>query len=108
MPMGAARVERRKLSARYRVVDADGHVLEPPTGLWERAPAEFKDRMWRVVRDEQGCEWKIFDGERTPAAPLAFAGTAGTARTAHGRAPRGERPATEARPAASNPAPRIP
>ncbi|TMB16496.1 MAG: hypothetical protein E6J71_16020, partial [Deltaproteobacteria bacterium] len=81
MSMGAARVERRKLSERYRVVDADGHVLEPPTGLWERAPTEFKDRMWRVVRDEQGCEWKIFDGERTPAAPLAFAGTAGMSRT---------------------------
>ena len=57
MSMGAARVERRKLSERYRVVDADGHVLEPPTGLWERAPAEFKDRMWRVVRDAVRCHF---------------------------------------------------
>ena len=108
MSIGAAKVVRGKLSERYRVVDADGHVLEPPTGLWERAPAEFKDRMWRVVRDEQGCEWKIFDGERTPAAALAFAGTAGMSRTDQDRARRGELRYTEVRPAAFNPAPRIP
>lgn len=97
-----------KLNQRYRVVDADGHVLEPPTGMWERAPAEFRDRMWRIERDPQGREWKIFDGDRTPAAGLAFAGTAGMSRADQDRARRGELLYTEVRPAAFDPAARIP
>jgi predicted TIM-barrel fold metal-dependent hydrolase len=96
-----------RLNARYRVVDADGHVLEPPTGLWERAPAEFKDRMWRIVRDDRGREWRHYDGTVIPAAALAFAGTAGMSREDQDRARRGQLRYTEVRPAAFDPVPRI-
>ena len=57
MTATAVRAGEAKLNTKYRVVDADGHVLEPPTGLWERAPREYKERMWRVVPDETGTEW---------------------------------------------------
>jgi hypothetical protein len=35
-------------------VDADGHILEPPT-LWEDyIDPQFRDRALRIVLDEQG------------------------------------------------------
>jgi predicted TIM-barrel fold metal-dependent hydrolase len=38
----------------YRIIDADGHVLEP-RGMWERYIApEFRDRAPRVTRDANG------------------------------------------------------
>ena len=63
MTATAVRAGEAKLNQKYRVVDADGHVLEPPTGLWERAPREYKERMWRVVPGETGScmarrEWE--------------------------------------------------
>ena len=41
----------------HRIVDADGHVLEPPTGMAERAPARFRDRIWQIVVRPDGSEW---------------------------------------------------
>ena len=31
-----------------RIVDADGHVLEPPDGMLQHAPAKFRDRIWHI------------------------------------------------------------
>src|SRR4051794_14828984 len=46
-------------------VDADGHILEPPD-LWETYidPA-FRDRALRVVKDENGLEEQLVDGQRS-------------------------------------------
>ena len=48
-------------SVASRVVDADGHVLEPPD-LWERyLEAEYRDRAIRIVRDDAGLELLMVD-----------------------------------------------
>ncbi|MFZ9017489.1 MAG: amidohydrolase family protein [Ilumatobacteraceae bacterium] len=58
-------------------VDADGHVLEPPT-LWEDYidPA-FRDRALRIVRDEQGLEELEIDGRRSQMTRRGFPSTLG-------------------------------
>jgi predicted TIM-barrel fold metal-dependent hydrolase len=45
------------------VVDADGHILEPPD-LWEQyLEPEYRDRAIRVEYDENGLEILIFDDQ---------------------------------------------
>jgi predicted TIM-barrel fold metal-dependent hydrolase len=106
MTSPAVQTSRPKLNAKYRVVDADGHVLEPPTGLWERAPAEFKDRMFRVVRDDEGKEWVHYDGAVSRA--TAIAGTAGMSVEEQTRAFRGDLQYSDMVPGSYEPEPRIP
>ena len=54
-----------------RVVDADGHVNEPPD-LWAQyLPAEFVDRAPQRVRDEQGRTRNVIDGEMLEVIPMA-------------------------------------
>jgi predicted TIM-barrel fold metal-dependent hydrolase len=54
-----------------RVVDADGHVNEPPD-LWaEYLPAEFVDRAPQRTRDEQGRTRNVIDGEMLEVIPMA-------------------------------------
>lgn len=49
-----------------RVIDADGHVLEPPN-LWkENIEAKFKDRALSVTRDEDGWESMMINGQLSP------------------------------------------
>ena len=61
--------------APLRYIDSDGHILEPPTGMLEFAPAQYRDRIWHVETDPDGTEWMVYDGTRTQAGGLA--GTAG-------------------------------
>jgi predicted TIM-barrel fold metal-dependent hydrolase len=107
MTATATKATEAKLNQKYRVVDADGHVLEPPTGLWERAPQEFKERMWRIVPDETGAEWYYFDGDKRPGGPMAYAGVAGFSLADQERARRGELKYSEVQPAAYYPEPRL-
>ena len=58
-----------------RYIDSDGHILEPPTGMLEYAPAEYRDRIWHCETDSDGVEWIVWDGQRNQAGGLA--GTAG-------------------------------
>ena len=58
-----------------RYIDSDGHILEPPTGMLDFAPAAYQDRIWHVETDTDGTEWIVYNGARTPAGGLA--GTAG-------------------------------
>jgi predicted TIM-barrel fold metal-dependent hydrolase len=58
-------------------VDADGHVLEPPSGLQEFAPADFAARVWHVDVDAEGREWVVAEGHRVPANTFSLAGVAG-------------------------------
>ena len=62
---------------RYRFVDADGHALEPPTGLQEFASEDFRDRVWHVETDAGGQEWVVADGNRLPANVFSLGGVAG-------------------------------
>jgi predicted TIM-barrel fold metal-dependent hydrolase len=50
------------------VIDADGHILEPPT-LWEEyLEAKYQPRAIRVRRDDQGLEYLEYEGK--PAAMI--------------------------------------
>jgi predicted TIM-barrel fold metal-dependent hydrolase len=53
-----------------RVVDVDSHITEPP-GLWvDHAPAKLKERVPRIVNDEQGLPHWVADGNELGA--IAF------------------------------------
>ncbi len=58
-------------------VDADGHILEPPT-LWEDYidPA-FRDRALRITIDENGLEELEIDGRRSTMSRRGFPSTLG-------------------------------
>jgi len=58
-----------------RYVDSDGHILEPPTGMLEFAPAEYRDRIWHLETDADGVEYSVWNGTRMPSTGLG--GTAG-------------------------------
>src|SRR5260370_17531374 len=72
----------------YKVMDGDGHVLEP-LDLWEKYidPA-FRDRAPRCHIDERGHEHMIFEGRIFPggAQGLGLSGGVGTAKN-HQRPP---------------------
>src|SRR5207253_1455327 len=86
--------------------DADGHVLEPPTGMAERAPAKFRDRIWQIVTRPDGSEWLRYNGGERPANGLALAGVGGMSAADRERARRGEMKYTEVRAGAFRPLPR--
>ena len=83
-----------------RYVDADGHVLEHPSGMREFAPPGYEDRVWHIETDERGREWAVMDGHRLMANAMALAGTAGMSLEDRERAQRLELKYTEVRPAA--------
>jgi predicted TIM-barrel fold metal-dependent hydrolase len=57
-----------------KVIDADGHILEPPD-LWARyLENKYKDRAIRMEKDQQGVEYFIIDGR--PSANLRGIGPA--------------------------------
>src|SRR3989449_8730189 len=89
------------------IVDADGHVLEPPTGMAERAPAKFRDRIWQIVTRPDGSEWLRYNGGERPANGLALAGVGGMSPADRERARRGEMRYTEVRAGAFRPLPRL-
>lgn len=45
------------------VIDIDSHYTEPPELWTSRAPAAYKDRVPQVVRDEEGRERWVVDGD---------------------------------------------
>jgi predicted TIM-barrel fold metal-dependent hydrolase len=58
-----------------RYIDSDGHILEPPTGMLEFAPAAYRDRIWHVETDAGGTDYVVFNDIRHPSTGLG--GTAG-------------------------------
>ncbi len=93
---------RMTTQTKLRFIDSDGHVLEHPTQMPQHAPAAYRDRIWHIETDENGHEWAIMDGHRTPANALALAGTAGMSDEDRARAKDGKLRYTEIRPAAYN------
>ena len=53
-------------STALRYIDSDGHILEHPTAMPDYAPAEYRDRIWHIETDDDGEEWLVYDGNRTP------------------------------------------
>lgn len=90
------------LASEMQFVDADGHVLEHPSGMLDYAPEAYRDRIWHIETDAKGTEWMIMDTQRVPANGLSLAGTAGMSAEDRARARRGELRYTEVRPAAFN------
>src|SRR4029450_2913687 len=45
-----------------RFIDSDGHILEPPTGMLEFAPAQFRDRIWHLETEADGTEYSGGNG----------------------------------------------
>jgi predicted TIM-barrel fold metal-dependent hydrolase len=91
-----------------RIVDADGHVLEPPDGMPQFAPAKFRERIWHIEVRADGSEWLHYNGASRPAGGLALAGTAGMRMEDRNRALAGKMKYSEVRPGAFKPAPRLP
>src|SRR5438445_12973564 len=87
--------------------DADGHVLEPPSGMAERAPTKFRDRIRQIVTRADGSEWLRYNGGERPANGLALAGAGGMSAADRERALRGEMKYTEVRAGAFRPLPRL-
>jgi len=71
-------------------VDADGHLVEHPTGIQDYAPAEYRDRVWHVETDEQGSEWVVMGDHREPANVYAASAVAGFSEEEKQRAWAGE------------------
>ena len=90
------------------VVDADGHVLEPPDGMLRHAPREYRDRIWHIETRADGSEWLHYNGGTRPAGGMALAGTAGLSAADRERARAGKMRYAEVRPGAFAPAPRLP
>lgn len=58
-------------------IDADGHLLEPPTELVDFAPEGYKDTVWQVRKESDGKEWLTLEDMRMEAAVMALAGSGG-------------------------------
>jgi predicted TIM-barrel fold metal-dependent hydrolase len=56
-------------------IDSDGHILEPPTGMVEFAPAAYRERIWHIETAPDGTESWVWNGRRVPTTGLG--GTAG-------------------------------
>src|SRR5206468_12373156 len=89
------------------IVDADGHVLEPPSGMAQRAPQKFRDRIWQIVTKPDGSEWLRYNGGERRTYGMALAGTAGMSLADRERARSGKMKYSEVRPGAFEPQPRL-
>ena len=58
-------------------VDADGHLVEHPTGIQDYAPAELRGDVWHVETDADGLEWVVMGDAREPANVYAASAVAG-------------------------------
>lgn len=80
--MGVAVPSTKPMHEAHRVafdgaVDADGHILEPPT-LWEEyIDPKFRDRALRIVMDENGLEELEIDGQRSKMTRRGYPATLG-------------------------------
>lgn len=59
------------------LVDADGHIIEPPHDLPRFAPPGFEDQVFHVETDDEGKDWVVVGDRRTEADVFAFAAAGG-------------------------------
>ena len=61
---GWPRTARYGDKRKYFMVSTDSHANEPPD-LWEkRIPAQYRDRVPRIITDEKGVQWRYCEGYR--------------------------------------------
>jgi predicted TIM-barrel fold metal-dependent hydrolase len=61
---GWPRTARPGAANKYLMISADCHANEPAT-LWaERIDKQYRDRIPRIVTDENGVQWRISEGHR--------------------------------------------
>jgi len=58
-------------------IDADGHIVEPPFGLQDHAPAAFRDRVYHLEIDADGSEWVVVGDQRMAADVFSLCGAGG-------------------------------
>ena len=58
-------------------VDADGHILEPPTLWQDYIDPAFRDRALQFAVDENGLEELVYDGQRSQLSRRGFPSTLG-------------------------------
>jgi len=92
-------------NGRHQFVDADGHVVEHPTRLWELAPRKYKDQVFRIETRSDGSELQHWLGQTSSTS--AGAGVAGMSREQREAAFRGELPFSKMVPGAYEPKPRL-
>jgi predicted TIM-barrel fold metal-dependent hydrolase len=61
---GWARSARPDDPDKLFMVSADAHAVEPPTWLAERIEPEFRHRIPRIERRDDGSEWSVSEGTR--------------------------------------------
>lgn len=76
-------------------IDADGHLLEPPTDLIDFAPDEYKDQVWQVRVEEDGKEWLTLEDMHMEAAVMSLAAAGGFDESTRVRAHSGDLGYTE-------------
>src|SRR5262249_54184800 len=107
-PRGADSGRRLSMAGNgLRIVEAEGHVLEPPTGMAEHAPERFRDRIWHIVVKPDGSEWLRYNGHERPTRGMALAGAGGMSAEDRDRARRGEIRYSDIRSGAFEPLPRL-
>jgi predicted TIM-barrel fold metal-dependent hydrolase len=61
---GWSRTARHGDPNKYFMVSTDSHANEPPD-LWEtRIDAKYRDRVPRIITDDQGVQWRYVEGYR--------------------------------------------
>ena len=69
------------MAREYRLISADGHVVEPPDMWTKYLPKKFHDRAPKLVKDEKGGDaWELVPG--TAPMPLGLVTNAGPLRQA--------------------------
>jgi predicted TIM-barrel fold metal-dependent hydrolase len=64
------------MTRQYRLISADGHVVEPPDMWTKYLPQKFHDRAPKLVKDAKGGDaWELVPG--TPPMPLGLVTNAG-------------------------------
>jgi predicted TIM-barrel fold metal-dependent hydrolase len=71
-------------------VDADGHIVEPPFGLQDYAPAAFRDQIYHLEVDDEGEEWVVHGDQRMAANVFTLCGTGGFTEEERIRSHKGE------------------
>ena len=65
------------MAREYRLISADGHMVEPPDMWTKYLPKKFHDRAPKLVKDEKGGDaWQLVPG--TAPMPLGLVTNAGT------------------------------
>ncbi len=61
------------MNAQSTIIDADGHIVEPPALWQEYVELAFRDRIPQVVKDDEGIERLKVEGRILPRSPMMIA-----------------------------------